>query len=89
MKLLRNPVVVGILALVAVVVVLYQVFGDKLFRVRRLVASKPATAITASAPERVARRWSARSGRTGCSDRRTATAVRILVRPEKSCAASM
>lgn len=50
MKLLRNPVVVGILALVAVVVVLYQVFGDRLFRVRRLFTSTPATATTASAP---------------------------------------
>jgi hypothetical protein len=50
MKLLRNPVVVGILALVAVVMVLYQVFGDRLFRVRRLVTSKPATATATSAP---------------------------------------
>jgi hypothetical protein len=49
MKLLRNPVVVGILALAAVVMVLYQVFGDKVFRVRRLFTSKPATATTASA----------------------------------------
>jgi hypothetical protein len=44
MKLLRNPLVVGILALVAVVMVLYQTFGDRLFRVSRLVASTPAPA---------------------------------------------
>ena len=44
MKLLRNPVVVGILALVAVVMVVYQTFGDKLFRARRFVASAPAPA---------------------------------------------
>jgi hypothetical protein len=49
MKLLRNPVVVGILALVAVVMVLYQVLGDKQLRVLRLFAPKPATAAT-SAP---------------------------------------
>jgi hypothetical protein len=44
MKLLRNPVVVGILALIAVVMVAYQIFGNKLFRGRRLFTAKPATA---------------------------------------------
>jgi hypothetical protein len=55
MKLLRNPVVVTILALVAVVVVLYQVFGNKLFRVPRLFTSKPAkTAATSASAKPVA-----------------------------------
>jgi hypothetical protein len=50
MKVLRNPVVVGILALVAVVMVAYQIFGDRLFRVRRLFTSKPAAAVANSTP---------------------------------------
>ena len=50
MKLLRNPLVVGILALIAVVMVLYQILGNTLFRGRSLFAAKPAPATAAAAP---------------------------------------
>jgi hypothetical protein len=52
MKLLRNPLVVTILAVVAVVMVLYQVFGNKLFRVPRLFAPKPAPVAATPAPKK-------------------------------------
>src|SRR5512133_223685 len=42
MKLLRNPVVVGILALIAVVMVIYQVVGPR--AIQGLFGPKPATA---------------------------------------------
>ncbi len=46
MKLLRNPVIVGILAVVAVVMVVYQVVGPK--AVKALFGSKPAPAPAAT-----------------------------------------
>jgi hypothetical protein len=49
MKLLRNPVVVSLLALVAVLLVLYQFFGEKLLRGRRPAAKPPAAAAAKTA----------------------------------------
>jgi hypothetical protein len=46
MKLLRNPIVVGVLAVVAVVMVLYQVLGDKILRGRLFRSNPPAAPAT-------------------------------------------
>jgi hypothetical protein len=54
MKPLRNPIVVSILAVVAVVMVLYQVFGDKLFRPRRPASPAPPPAAAPAGPAKPA-----------------------------------
>jgi len=54
MKLLRNPVVVGLLAVVALGVVLYQVMGAKLFRGRPSAPKPSVAAALPAAPNRAA-----------------------------------
>lgn len=61
MKLLRNPIVVALLAVAAVVLVVYQTLGDKLLRGRFAASKPPAAGLTpalvpgpAKPPSRVA-----------------------------------